>query len=412
MTRLELRLSHPYLSEPLPFGAVAKVQWVGQTNGSPPRSWWTQQKALGAGRTRTTEFNLPDGGYYSVEVVRPHGSSIYVEYRLERGETRVEDIDLGASPHEYLSWNQLAGIVPRKLDLLTGPRQHEASTARPQVVFGEPQYHVSLEMDEAWRYLAPSGERLRNWLQFLKQRPAAPRWPSLFFNPPQFHDDGRFVTWEFDSFDGTARSELERWTRGFVRVSPPRWMLVDVDGRLDLVTLPWAWWLAPEHPSGKPAIQILHDRKGGMAASGRTTVSVRDERWFPLLEFLASGRLAEAASIVDAVITDGVLIDAVRIKRKGPLLAVAAAIILTADCRRLQQARSFDDRKAAFAHLRDSYAYGIPFSLQRSGCFRWLWRSSATNLRRRSTFVPQSHQSQPESTLINHLRLFIPERSE
>jgi hypothetical protein len=41
MTRLELRLSHPYISQPLPFGAVAKVQWVGQADGAPPKSWWT-----------------------------------------------------------------------------------------------------------------------------------------------------------------------------------------------------------------------------------------------------------------------------------------------------------------------------------------------------------------------------------
>jgi hypothetical protein len=36
---------------------------------------------------------------------------------VERNQTRREDIDLGASPHEYLSWSQLAGIVPRKLDV-------------------------------------------------------------------------------------------------------------------------------------------------------------------------------------------------------------------------------------------------------------------------------------------------------
>jgi hypothetical protein len=113
MTRLELRLHHPYISEPLPFSAVAKVQWVGHADGQPPPRWWTAEKALGAGTTPVTEFDLPDGGYYSVEIVRPRGTPISGEYRVEQGQTSREDIDLGASPHEYLRWNQLVGIVPR-----------------------------------------------------------------------------------------------------------------------------------------------------------------------------------------------------------------------------------------------------------------------------------------------------------
>jgi hypothetical protein len=220
---------------------------------------------------------------------------------------------------------------------------------------------------------------------------------------PRRDDDGRFVTWWFPALDDAARQRLEGWIKGVPPAGPvetllpPDWIFIDVDGALDLVALPWAWWLTPSYlPSGMDPIQVLHDRTGGRSfradRRGRTTVTIRDERWFPLLEFMAAGRLAEASSIADAVVTEDVLINALSLKVKGPLLAAAAAIILIARttsaafqdwdpwldnlanwfpgipdgkiilaCRRLQQAQTLNERQAAFAYLQDGFNRGIPF---------------------------------------------------
>jgi hypothetical protein len=406
MTRLELRLHHPYISEPLPLGAVAKVRWVGQADGKPPPRWWTAEKALGAGNTEVTKFDLPDGGYYLVEVVRPRGTPISGEYLVERNQTRREDIDLGASPHEYLSWSQLAGIVPRKLDLQVTARDLSSRFETP----GEPPLQSAMHAERnepllagaripssgnAWPFLAPiiSGESPRELLGFLES--AAYPGPSC-----QMVDDGHFVTWWFP-LDNPTRELVEQWTKGEIFAAaedfvPPKWIFVEIEGSLDLLSLPWAWWLAPSSiVAGTPPIQVLHDRMGSRRSDregrGRTTVSVRDDRWFPLLEFMASGRLTDAASIADAVITDEELINALALKKKGPLLAAAAAVILSArttstdwqqwdqwlenlanwfpripdgkiilGCRRLQQAQSYQDRAKVLVHLQEGFARGIP----------------------------------------------------
>jgi hypothetical protein len=399
MTRLELRLSHPYISEPLPFGAVAKVRWVGRVDGTPPQSWWTAEKALGAGNTAATAFELPDGGYYSVEVARPRGNTIFAEYRVESGQTHYEEIDLGASPHEYLSWDQLVGIVPRKLDVETPAVLHALPSFEISPVVrafrrwsGEPLDRPMLAaayMDPPWRVGDASPQD--GWLQ-------SAAYPMHWIG---YEDDGRFVTWWFPPLDDEHRYRVVQRIKDPDRNRPelhmaPIWIFVAVDGVLDLVVLPWAWWLASSDARVQHPIQILHDRmsrgSSGRGGRGRTTVSIRDERWFPLLEFMASGRLGEASSIIDAVVKDDELVDALRVKRKGPLLAAAAAIILIArttsaewqewdpwldnladwfpgipdgtailGCRRLQQARSFEERRTAFAHLRESFHRGIPF---------------------------------------------------
>jgi hypothetical protein len=381
MTRLLLRLEQPSLQPPLPAGAMAKVQWVGQLDGSPPPRWWNEEKPIGVGRTPATVFELPDGGVFAVDVVRPRGSTISKEYRVVRGETRDESIALGASPHEYLSWHQFAGIV--------GLRVEDPVT--PGLV-GVPPSELSL---------MPMPTPGIHWLDDLLQydHPGRPTGAGSTQAPPILgcHDDGRWVMWDLKPLDNERREQLTAWERNSFPAPPglpARWMIVRSKRSADLVAIPWSWWLGP---SDAPLpIQILHDRcatgASGSDPRGRTTVNITDDRWFPLLEYLASGRLAEAGTMADEVIRDDDLETALYVKKKGPLLAAAGALVLIArttstepqhwdqwldnlanwfehipdgkillGCRRLRQARRKEDRETALGHLRDGFMRGVPF---------------------------------------------------
>jgi hypothetical protein len=382
MTRLLLRLHHPSIHEQLPFSAVAKVRWLGELDGTPPKRWWTAEQPIGVGGTEFADFELPDGGYFGVDIVRARGTLISEEYRVAAGERLEQIVHLPESPHEHLSWAHFAGIVPSKSEAAKETRENLASGAVATPTLTQ----VDL----------PEGESA--WYHLTADAPSA--------NPVTAHmdDDGRFVSWWLPQLSDQSRRSLEKWIKEPDNSAPPkpdvppRWMAVRADRAIDLVSIPWAWWLAPGDSSGE--FQLVHDRYDPCQSRGRTVVSVRDSRWFPLLEFLASGRLGSAGQIADQLLDEDTIINALEVKRKGPLLAVAGGIILIArtktsesqfwdpwldnlanwfpripdgkillGCRRLQQAQNEDDRRAAFFHLTEGFLRGIPYM---SASFRML----------------------------------------
>jgi hypothetical protein len=395
MTRLLLRLHHPNIREQLPCSAVAKVRWLGELNGTPPKRWWTAEKPIGVGDTEFADFELPDGGYFGVDIVRARGTLISEEYRVAAGEQLEEIVHLPESPHESLSWAHFAGLVPSKSE---AARELAAIRQMPEVSSGG----ASLTGVDL-----PEGESA--WYQRLAGVPAGDQVTAYK------QDDGRFVTWWLDTLSDQSRGSLANWIKEPVgsasndKAVPPRWMAVSAGSTLDLVSIPWAWWLAPDDSPGE--FQLIHDRYDPRQTRGRTVVSVRDSRWFPLLEFLASGRLGSAGQIANRLVNDA--LGALYLKVNGPLLAVAAGIILIArtkasesqfwdpwldnlanwfpripdgkillGCRRLQQARNEDERRAAFFHLEEGFRRGIPYM---SASFRML-----------STALAQLGSDQPE----------------
>lgn len=226
-----------------------------------------------------------------------------------------------------------------------------------------------------------------------------PGWPARV--------DEAFVTWfppkpeGGEGFALSARLREPSPAADPIEAKFPRWLVVDAGGQMDLVSLPWVWWVAPQ--TSLEDIRLFYDRLSANPIEhqhpGRTVVSVQDRKWFALLEFVTSGRLFQAGVIADAVVGAEVDSDdeagpetALYSKHKGPLLAVAGAIVLLARTttagpqpwdrwlvnlaswfpgipdgpillahRTLQTATSEDDLETAFAHLQDGFARGIPF---------------------------------------------------
>ena len=116
MTQLLLKLHQPYAYGSIDAGALATVQLVADPKGAVTQKWWREEKPVtisGADGSLGdySAFNLPEGGYYAVEITRPRGADLTAQFLVNEGDTRKETITLSASPHEYLGWQQYAGII-------------------------------------------------------------------------------------------------------------------------------------------------------------------------------------------------------------------------------------------------------------------------------------------------------------
>ena len=112
----------------------------------------------------------------------------------------------------------------------------------------------------------------------------------------------------------------------------PRWVTFQSGGEIDLVSIPWAWWGRSRQPDEE--IRFVYDVIRPSAVDrespGHAILTVQDTRWFGLLEFLASGQLQQADHIVGSILPREDPESALYGKAKGPLIAVAGAIVLIA----------------------------------------------------------------------------------
>ncbi len=412
MTQLRLKLHQPMVEGQLEAGAVAAVRWLADATGALVKKWWRVEKPVDiAGESgdtgEYTVFDLPGGGYYSVDIIRPRGPDISREYQVDDGAVLEETLKMEVSPHEYLGWQQFAGIVRAtpytpETEAMVLPSALE--TRRDRL------------MAKGWQRMEALYAKRRDVPSvFSPKLPNAAKAWSLISRATR-GEAGAWVT-EGDPLDWSAASEdefvtwfrempdikeamllIERLREDFPLPRPvaekyPRWIVVDSEGQMDLVSVPWAWW---RERGPAEEIRLLYDRVRSSpidwTAPGRMVVSVHDTRWFSLLEFLASGRIWQAGSIADAVFERETPETALYGKVKGPLVAVAGGIVLVARAaktgeqnwdrwlenlcnwfpgvpdgailfgsRRLQQAQSHKDMKEAYALLKKGYRRGIPF---------------------------------------------------
>ena len=182
----------------------------------------------------------------------------------------------------------------------------------------------------------------------------------------------------------------------------PRWIAVATLTQTDLASLPWAWWGGRRQDQSRDQIRFLYDRvrpsRVDRDAPGRLTITLQDQNWTGILEFLASGKLYRTDEMLRQALSaeSGKQLyepqNALDGKVKGPLVAVAGAIMLVTrtketasqewdpwldnlsnwfpgipdgpivlGCRRLDQATNPAELLAAYGRLREGIDRGIPF---------------------------------------------------
>lgn len=403
MTQLLLKLHQPYAQGFIEAGAVASVRRLSDVKGERVKSSWCQEKPVDiagqdARQGQYSRFELPGGGYYGVDIASPRGADISREFLIKEDEVRTETITMDVSPHEYLGWQQYAGIVSShpyseqkeiSRALRFGDTLRISEKGLKQARFAEQAPVPSISAVD----LPSSGEawQLRYWMAL---PPVVPLFPGLSWP----HVDDEFATWfppMPDSSQGLALiDQLKQPPGGLPAPYFPRWMIFAFAGRWILASIPWAWWGAGRSPDEQ--MQFLFDRVRPNPVDrdipGRLTITVQDRRWFGLLQFLSSGRLSRAREVSNTILGQTSPEDALYGKLQGPLCAVAGAIILITQARsserqqwdgwlenlsnwfpgipdgavllgyrRLQQAKDETGLRGAYEILRTAFERGIPF---------------------------------------------------
>lgn len=382
MTQLALRVNQRFAYGYLEAGALVTVRLLADARGNVTREWWTGREAIDvtgdqSGPRGEVVFDVPMAGHYGITITRPRATDVEREVLVGDGERHEETIILEASPHEYLGWQQFAGIVSPDTTFPDGGVQPKLVPTQPSVS------PIAITNPRA----AWDPGSLRN------VRPTAPPpdWP--------MQSDWQFATWFPrlpDAYDSSALIDDLRQSQPhfFIGQHYPRWVIVEANGARELASIPWAWW-GPVR-NGSEGLRIVYSRaEVDVQRAGHTVVTVLDTRWFALLEFLASNRLGEAAELAEGVLKgDGPWSaqQALEGKLKGPLVAAAGALVLVArnerqeqalwdtwlqnlsnwfpgipdgpillGYRRLSQARSGEDLEGAYALLQEGIARGVPY---------------------------------------------------
>jgi len=418
MTRLAITVHQPYARGLIKAGAVASVTLLEDLDGNRVQHWRSEEKPvaiIGEDRTldRPTVFDLPGGGNYGVEVTGPRGPAISREYRIEEGEDRPETIVLKSSPHEYLGWHQYAGIVRRTPQRRDRPRSGPPrSSGRTEQLVTQSQdllyslYENVRDVPQVYAaQMPPSGQAWQLVTGAVRQ--GGRDWATAIPRTDLHLDwDDEYATWFLgapepqEGIDLIARLKQLPQPPDDAGSKYPRWMSFSTDGKIDLASVPWPWWGARNDEGGE--IRVVFDRIRASAVDrnrpGRLNVSVIDQRWFGMLEFLASGRLNYTKDMFSQIIEKehpDELFDpdlALYGKVKGPLVATAGAIVLVAGaestgeqrwdpwirnlsqwfpgipdgpillgCRRVSRAKSLVDLENAFNDLREGVDRGIPY---------------------------------------------------
>jgi hypothetical protein len=401
MTQLEIMLHQPYASGSVDASALLSVRLLADPTGAVVKEWWRVEKpARVVGESGQLEdfttFELPRGGYYSIDVTTPRGPRISKEFLVEEGTSLREVITFEASPHEYLGWQQYAGILRNRSGL-----RAQSGAVETGVVGNENVGWDKYEIPKVFRYIFASAEP--QWFS-VRDLPD-PYYSTPTINPAnmlnwQFNPDTDFVTW----FPQMPTSEQGNFLVQALRMPEPnvadnqfpRWIGFETNRHIDLASVPWPWFGMDLDRQFGDEIRFLYDRIRPSAVDssspGYLNLSIQDHRWFGLLEFLASDRMSRAGEMLTNLLPADVAENALYGKVRGPLVAVAGGIYLVSQAknakaqfwdqwlenlmnwfpgipdgaillgsRKLQLARSITDFEEAFGYFLESVRRGIPF---------------------------------------------------
>jgi hypothetical protein len=365
MGSLALRFEKHNLGNDLRLGVVTRVCQVQDESGGFPDNPRDLEVVIPAGTQTTRTIDDLPAGTYRIEARLPSGQ-VLRETRRVGNDPQAVNVVFGSehSPHEWLSWQRLAGNVPSQAEYEAWVNRiaEQINTAAKATADAARPIHIDAETARGWaRMLHTAHLAVDPLVQvigglFAKEEPKLPgaaaaqaEFEVLQVEPasvPQMWDavkslpawtdwrkaarvdaalnvdriDDRQVTlWRIAQGDRTRYDITD--SGGSV---PVRSLAVlQRGGGVDVIPLPVPWPLNPDSPAAP--LEIL--REAGVAASGRTTLTVRDESVGSLLMYLGNGRMADAAAVLAEAGPDALIEKLVASKFDNPFAACAAAYV-------------------------------------------------------------------------------------
>ena len=380
MAQLELRFDKPNLGGDLKLGVVARIRQIKDANGQFPAEPQEREVVIPAGTSSMRTVDDLSPGTYRIEARLPSGQVLHETREVTDGQQTAGVVfKTGASPHEWLSFQRLAGNVPSQaqyedwVNKITGQinefAKAKADATKPikideATIRGWARFlhnaHVTLQpllkslgdlMDRAKAAgdAAPGAERKGTTsiappvaaaaaeFELVEADPlhadflwdvtaSMPTWTAwrqtaqldttLTVNR---HDDRQLTLWRIDQNDRSRRCVTPSGKR-----VPWRSLAVMRRGDgVDVIPLPVPW---PLNPGISPAaLEIL--REAGTSESGRTTLTVRDEFVGSMIMYLSNGRIADAAAVLAEAEGDGLIEELMSEKLDNPFAACAAAYV-------------------------------------------------------------------------------------
>jgi hypothetical protein len=341
----------------LPLAYVARVARIREQSGTPLTVGDRREIILRLGRPVMLDV---EPGLWSVELVLPSGELLNEQVRLEEGGAAPVHFTMGNPPHEGLAWQFAEGSLPerelyevaaygagsaiagaravarnRAVPFRTTENLRKAlgspvvvtdSFARPSV-FTTKRNRSQVTVLRYFRDREPEGAdaaaKFRRSLGLWKALVAGLRLERPILEMAGLRKDEvlSFVPGPGDPWHDVWRlgPDGEATTRRFAMVA--------TNNSVELVSLPLPWYPNAETVDGA-LLELVID-KGEVAERSRSSVTLRDQRFFGLLSYLKSGSLALAATVAQrGAEEDNLLVDILQEKRRSPLAAAAAGYAL------------------------------------------------------------------------------------
>ncbi|UWU76625.1 hypothetical protein N2603_43355 [Bradyrhizobium huanghuaihaiense] len=368
MGRLDIRLDKKNLGTDLELGVVADVLQIKDFQGKFPEAPFEQEVVIPAGATGFRRVDVPPGTY-RIEARLPSGEVMSKTQEVSDNAAEVPVVfEPAASPHEWLSWQRLAGNVPSEKEYeeflkdIAGKISKAAKSKDVRIdisptVIGWAaghlrQLHVRVKALLEGASAAPAAgddpaeanataepttadfellqanpsdgtalwSTLRSHAAWTEWRKSASPYPGCSFVRK---DDRALSLWQ------VTQSDYQKSIVGTPRGALPLRCLAAMrrgDG-VDVILLPIPWAFEPDPDKTPVTIEVL--REAGASAAGRTTVVVQDPSLGGLLMYLNSNKIGSASTVLAEASQTG-LINSLLADKRNPLAACAAGYVAIA----------------------------------------------------------------------------------
>ena len=317
---LQLQIEHPSTRSRSGHGVVVTVRQVSGADGLYPDHPFEKSVLVDGGGSQGRKLVVPDGRY-RLEARLPNGRILRESRTVVSGTHELVRFNITGTPHEWLAWQTVSGNIP-PINVYEERRRELSILERRPPSTDLAQTNLAFELQGFGRTEGPpEREQFRVPLQFLSVNATMIGLAAYAELLPHVEEqqDEQVTLWSTNF----ANMEADWQIREDVAFPPSRAAaIVGTKFTTLLAFLPVPWI---DRNGGLASIELLYDRS--IANDRGFRISVIDSDRGPLLSYLGSSRMFEAAVAFSTDPLAAKVLIAMEMKRQNPLAAAAAAYV-------------------------------------------------------------------------------------